>query len=351
MPLGEGSYSARFVRRRSKLGRAVPIGEAPVSSGSWGRKLGQTTDASLAFSLGGDGPSCAGILRGLDAWRDELELYRETRTVDLVWAGPVLDVIAQPQNAMATVTARDLSGWFGKRRARPIVARQLDVAEIFETMIAAAFAEDDPGISLSASPTGILADWTIAASDLRMLDAELAELVKLGVDWTVAGREFFVGGIEIGGRLASRLVDEHFREAPQTRRSGAGQVNDAAIRGNNVQGRYGGPDESDGILLEGISDGQGIEDQGAADAAARSWWDYAHEPLPYLEGDNALDPAAPLEIQEMIPGLRALVDVLGGGVVPLSQELRLESLAAEFGPEGEKISIALQPLGSVAGAS
>ena len=347
--LGEGSYSARFVRRATKLGPAVPLGEADPLGGSWARAINSTTDASVTFGLGNDGPDCARLLRRLDPWRDELELYREASRDELVWAGPVMDVLANPESATATVTAKDSSAWWSMRRLPTIVSRQLDLAVIFERYIEACFLVDDPGFSIVATPTGILGDRTVAASDLKLLAGELAELAKTGVDWTVAARTFFVGGQEISaGMLPGRLVDEHFRSAPQTRRSGVGQVNDAAVRGNAVQGFYGGPDPSDGVLLQGVSDENSIEDQGSADASAESWWDRAHEPLAYLEGDNALDPSAPIEIQQLIPGVRALVDVLGGGVVPLLQELRLEKLSADFGPDGEKITVGLQPVGTVA---
>lgn len=347
--LGEGTYSARFVRRRSKLGRAIPLGEADPLGGGWGRAISSTTDASVTFGLVGSG-NCAPLLRSLDPWRDELELYREASRSELVWAGPVIDVLANPDQATATVTAQDSSAWWSKRRLPTIVSRQIDLAEIFRRYLEACFAVDDPGFSIEVTPTGILGDRTVAAADLKMLAGELAELAKTGVDWTLGGRTFFVGGQEISaGRLPGRLVDEHFRQAPQTRRSGAGQVNDAAVRGNAVQGQYGGPDPDDGVLLQGVADENSIEDAGSANAAARSWWDRAHEPLAYLEGNNALEPSAPIEIQQLIPGVIVGVDVSGGGVVPLAQDLRLEKLDVDFGPDGEKVTIGLQPVGTVAG--
>lgn len=350
--LGEGSYAARFVRRRSKLGPAIPLGEASPLSGGWSRQLCATSDASIVFGLSADGGRCAELLAQLDPWRDELELYREASRSELVWAGPVLDVMANPAQATATVTAQDLSAWWAKRILPQIVSRQLDLSEIFRSYIEACFALDDPGISIEARPTGIVGDRTVAAADLKLLSAELGELAKTGVDWTVAGRTFFVGGQEISaaGRLPGRLVDEHFRDAPQTRRSGSGQVNDAWIRGNSVQGHAGGPDPSDGVLLQGVSDEQSIEDQGSADAAAASWRDRAAEPLAYLEGDNALEPSAPIEIQQLIPGVIALLDVSGGGVVPLAQDLRLEKLSADFDPDGEKITVGFQPVGTTEAA-
>lgn len=342
--LGEGSYSARFIRRRTLLGPPRPIGEAPVISGGWARKLSATTDASAVFGITGDGGSCASVLRQLEPWRDELELYRDPG--GLCWVGPIQNVVADPDSGLATITAKDLSAWFDKRRLPTIVSRQQDLSEIFAAYIAACFAVDDPGIEIETAPTGILGDRTVAASDLKLLAGELAELARTGVDWTLANRRFWIGGQDLAGRLPGRLVDEHFRQAPQTRRSGEGMVNDAAIRGNAVQGQWGGPDPIDGVLLQGVQDENSIEDTGSATAAARSEWELAHEPLAYLEGDNALDPRAPVGIEQLVPGLLAAVDVSGGGVVPLRQDLRLEGVTVEFDPDGEKVTVGLQPIGT-----
>lgn len=345
--LGEGSYAARFIRRRTLLGPARPIGEAPVIAGSWGRQLLLTTDGSATFAIGDD-PRCAGILAQLEPWRDELELYREPG--GLCWVGPIQNVIANPEQATATVTAKDLSAWFAKRRLPTIVSRGQDLASIAAAYIAACFATDDPGIEVAFSPTGILGDRTVAAEDLKLLGPELDELARTGVDWTVANRQFWAGGTEISGRLPGRVVDEHFRVAPQTRRSGEGMTNDAAVRGNAVQGQYGGPDPIDGVWLQGVSDEPSIEDQGSADAAARSEWELASEPLLYLEGENALDPRAPFRIEQFVPGIVAAIDVSGGGVVPLRQDLRLEKIAVSFDADGEQVNVAFQPVGTTAAA-
>jgi hypothetical protein len=274
----------------------------------------------------------------MELWRDSL----------LVWAGPVLNVVADPEAATATVTASDLSAWWEKRVLPTIVSRQLDLATIFDRYIAAAFAADDPGIVVVTTPTGIVGDRTVDAADGKLLANELDELAKTGVDWTVANRVFYVGGTEVAAttpRLPTLLTDELFRIAPQTRRSGDGWVNDAYVYADKLVGHYGGA-EADGVLLQGVQTEQSIEDQGSADAAARTWWDRAHEPLVYLEGDNALDPSAPLTVDQLVAGVLARLDVSGGGVVPLTTELRVESVSAEFDATSETITLGLQPVGT-----
>ena len=345
--LGTGEYDARFIRRRTTTSPAVPVGEARCLSGSWGRMLSAGTDASVVFALQADGPSrCADVLAQLRGWRYELELYRSG---DLCWAGPVMDVLANPGEGTATVTAKDYSAWWAKRLVlRDLIFRGADLATIMAAVLAYAFETDDPGIDVSALPTGIVGDRTYAASDAAKVSAVLEELARTGIDWTVAGRTFFVGGTEItAGRLPGRLTDEHFASPPQTRLGGGGMVTDAYVRGNGVIGHHGGADP-DGVLLQDVADENTIEDQGSANAAAKTWWERAHEPMPYLEGDNDLAPSAPFTMEELVPGLLAAVDVAGGGVVPLRQDLRLEKLDVSFDPSGEKVTVGLQPVGTTA---
>jgi hypothetical protein len=303
----------------------------------------------VVVALQADG--CVDVLNETLPWRDELELYRQNgMTDDLVWAGPVQDVLANPGDGTATVTAKDLSAWWSKRLAVETdrVWRAEDFALIFRDLIDAAFALDNPGITINVEPSGIVGDRIIAASDLRRLDNELAELARTGVDWTTTGRRFWIG--EAAGRLQVRLTDEAFRVPPQTRRTGAGMVNDAWIRGNAVTGHFGGPDPVDGVLLQDVRDDQSIIDRRAANAAAETWWDRGNEPATYLEGDNQLEPDAPVDVQTLIPGVIAPVDVTGGGVVPYRGELRLEGLSVAWSPEGEDVTVSLQPLGTVVGS-
>lgn len=353
--LGEGDYSARFVTRPTPVGRRRVLGEYATAGGSFERLLCSTTDASADFDLRSDeDDQCLQVLRAavLNPWRVEMELYRITEegsSGELAWAGPVIDGSSDPDGASATVVASDLSAWWGKRLVPPQTHRQVDLSDIFTAYVRSCFAADNPGIVVEATTTGILGDGTIDALDATMLDTALEALSRTGVDWTVANRTFYVGGREISvvGVLEGGLVDEHFRKAPKTRCSGAGQVNDAYVRGSDVVGHHGGADEGDGVLLQGVTDENTVETQAHADAAAATQWDRSHNPLVYLEGSNALDPAAPVLLEQLIPGLLAPLDVGRGGIVPLIQTLRLESVTVSWGTDGEDVTVAFQPPGTV----
>lgn len=341
--LGQGEYAARVIRRRTKLGPATTMGELPnLEAGTWSRQQQQTTQATLTIGLGAIG--CQQVLGIAQPWRDEVELYRGD---DVVWAGPITDVAQDPDQQTATVTAKDLSAWWDFRlMLQNFSFKQTDLAMVFQAYMAYAFALDDPGIVIDAQPSGVLGDVVLAASDAKTLTSALGELATTAVDWTVAGRRFYLGAI---GRLPYRLVDESFAVSPKTRRSGVGQVNDAYVRSNGKLGHFGGPDPQDGVLLQGVRDQQTASSTETLDEAARSWWDRSSEPSLYVDGDAMLDPSCPVDIQTLVPGVIVPVDLDGSGVVPVGNDQRLEHVTVNFGGQGgtaETVAVGLQPPGT-----
>lgn len=340
--LGSGEYAARIVRRPTKLGPAVTLGELPtLEGGSWARLPQATTDASVTIALQAEG--CVDVLNRTEPWRDQLELYRND---DVVWMGPIQELMPNPGEGTATVTAKDDSVWWDFRvLTKAFVFRNEDLATIFAQLLGWAFLVDNPGFVIEAGLSGIKGDLTVAAADLRKLSNELSELARTGVDWTAAGRKFWIGGAV--GRLPIRLTDEAFVIPPNTRRSGVGMVTEGFVRGNGgITGHAGGPDPDDGVLLQDVRDAQSIEDQGTADAAATTWVERSGDVMTYVEGDAELEPGAPVEIQTLIPGVIVPVDVGGAGIVPWYGDLRLESVNGEFGNDGEHIKVGLQPIGT-----
>lgn len=341
--LGTGEYVARFVQRVATSRGIVrrPLGEVPASGGEWARALNETTGASVTVAVGSD----RSLLRRIVPWRHELEIVRNG---EACWSGPVQDVLSNPDAGAVTFPALDLSAWWAERVILDdLVYRGTDLAEVFGALLAYAEAVGPIGLEVETRASGVTGDRTYAAIDARELAGELSELATAGCDWTVTGRQAWVGGQEIapGRRLRSPLLDEAFRVPPPTRLSGA-MVTDAIVRGSQVLGRAGGADP-DGVVLQRVRDASTIEDQDSADAAALSWLDRAHDPLVYVDGDATLAPSAPVSMDELIPGVVARVDLEGQGVLPVADVLRLERLSVTFDGDGEAAVVALQPVGTV----
>jgi len=339
--LGTGEYVARFVQRATITSGPRAVGEITASAGDWRRRLSEVTDASVTVAVGSD----RDLLRRIVPWRHELEIIRDG---DLCWAGPVVDVMSNPGEGTMTFPARDLSAWWWHRVILDdLVYRGADLAEVFASLLAYAEAVAPIGLTVETRTSGITGDRTYAAIDARYVGDELTELSQTGCDWTVTGRQAWVGGQEIapGRRLPSPLLDEAFKMPPPTRLSGE-MVTEPIVRGSQVLGRAGGPDP-DGLVIQRVLDSSAIEDQGSADAAAQTWLDRAHDPLAYVDGEASLAPSAPVTMAELIPGLVVRVDLDGQGVLPVAADLRLESLTVTFDGDGEDPVIALQPLGTV----
>lgn len=342
--LGVGEYAARFVQRPLSGRGPVALGEVTCSAGTWERVISATSTASVVIPIRSD----AGLLGRLVPWRHELEILRDGA---LCWAGPLTDLIVDPGAETVTIPASDLSAWWAFRHIlTDLVFRGVDLSAIFADLVQLAEAAAPIGLAVDARPSGVTGDRTYAAIDVREVLAELTDLARTGCDWTVTGRQVWIGGQEIapGRRLASPLLDEAFVVPPQTRLSGD-MVTEAIVRGSQVLGRAGGVDP-DGVLIQRVRDESSIEDKASADAAARTWRDRAHDPLPYVDGDAQLRPSAPVQMNELIPGLVARLDLDGSGVLPVSADLRLERLTVSFDESGEAPVVAFQPLGTVEAA-
>lgn len=353
--LGSGQYEARIVARKTKFRPAHQIGdELQPYSGNWSRLLNGTSEASLRITMrnrDGSNRECCETVRAIDPLRHELEIYRNGK---LVWAGPIWDVKAEPKQNEVEITAKDLSVWWQLRfLLQDFISRGEDLAGIFEKYVKYTTSLDDYGLDVETLPCGILGDRTVDGTSILSSSNELQELARTGVDWTLANRTCFVGGITINGQnytIPTLLTDESFTDPPTTRKTAAGMGNDAYLKGRTVVGHYVDPAliAPDGVLIQVKKTEYSVEDQNSADAGAKSMWDRSHEPLTYLEGDNALDPKAEIDIQELVCGVLVPIDISGGGCVPLATKLRLERVAVNFQPNTEEVSVYLQPVGSVA---
>lgn len=349
--LGSGLYTVDIVRRRTLIDRGGPIGldelgaELEVLSGGWGRKLSATSAADVTVGVNRE---CMGLLQRLDPAVAELELWRQVDSRNqLVWAGPVADVLDN-RDGTATISASDQSRYVNdERRAIPRTWEGVDASTVFAQLIEDALEEDDPGISIEVLPTGILVTRIIAPTDCKQLGGELSELERTAVDWTITGRQWWVGGEQVSaaGVLPIRLTDDQFSAPPKVRRSRSEMATRVWVRGNGVVGSYGGPRSVDGVLIEKIVDENSIVDQASADAAARTLWDRINEPPVLVEGGSAkLDPMMELDIQTLIPGVGVPVEV--GDALVYVGLMRLQDVDVSFGPGSESVSVSMQPVGT-----
>lgn len=346
--LGDGVYSARFVRRRTRTNRggAFLTGQAPpLISGSWNRRFGQST-AGATFAITQD---CCGVVSELlDLAVLEVEMWRQSTRNDLVWAGPVTDLVDNRDGTM-TIAAVDQSLYaIGERRARPGSWTQQDLSTVFVDVLRAALAEDDPGLVFTATPTGILGDRVIADTDVVMVSQVIDEISRTAVDWTVIGREWRVGGTEVdlSRTLPVRLRDLDFVEAPKLRVSRSAMGTRWYVRASGDVVGAATYTRPDGVIIERSIDGAQIIDQGSADAAAATALALGKAPVVVIDGTQqaAIAPGTEVDIQTLVPGMGVPVDV--GDCLRYTGTMRLAEVAADFTAESESVKVTLQPVGT-----
>lgn len=343
--LGYGEYRALIVARQTCKERAHVVGdELNPSSVQWERTLNAISTGQIVVPLQDDSGSCCDVISQIDPVRHELEILRNDETV---WVGPILSVVIDPLAATATINAQDLAWWLSVRVIQQDFSwTGTDLATIFGDLVDYAVSVDDPGITLSTSPTGILGDRSVGGTDVRTVLGEIEELSRTGVDWTVCGRQFFVGGLTTTDTMLRTPLTEHeFTRLPAVRRSADQMANHTFVYGSGIVGEAGGQDTDDCVLVERAIYEPSALDQNSCDAAAQSLWERVHEPLYILEGDSDLSYSAPIDIQEMIPGQLVRVDI--GGCLPYTGVLRLQTVRAKADFSGETITVGAQPAGAI----
>jgi hypothetical protein len=384
--LGTGDYACRVIARRTPTSAPKPVGELPVDSGSFNRGVDTITSASVTMGLTS---GCCDVLSKINPLRHELEIFRDS---DMVWCGPIRDVTVDEEAGTASLAANDLAYWFNLRAFRHTMQPEgIDLAYIFEGYANYAlgrglpewgkFFEGDPptgrvlasgevrparpadpplyaddfGLALHVFPCGVTGERTVYKGDLKVVWSELEELAQTGVDFTVINREMLIGGIEVTDDgsgdpivLPGRLTDDLFDTPMRLRRTGEGMATEVLTRANGFKSRVGGPAD-DGVEITRVLDEYSIEDQASADAAALSYYERGKDPLVYVEGSGAMSPSAPVQFQQLVPGMRVRVLFEGAGCMTFGGGMRLDGVAVSWDEQGEKVTPTLQPLG-VSGA-
>lgn len=340
--LGCGEYEVH-VRTR---GGAELVAVMPWTSLTWERVLDDTSAASVVADT-----DCCDLLSEIRSWQHEIGIYRDGV---LVWAGPVFDPTAPAQAFQ--VEARDLSAWWDHRLIHSDYnfASPTDLATIFEVFSDDAMAPDNsPGLYVTTTPCGVDGVRQVLALQHQMAGQQLRDLARIGVDWTVVGRDVLAGGLVIPTEPIGTLTDEHFVSRPTVNRDGSEKANLWVVRGS------GGTDLGDAIygtaedttaatldgLLESVATDSTILDSDSATAGAQSRVEITADIL--LVENAILAPSAPVTVSELVPG--SLCDLrLGDPCYPASGRFRLQKVegTAQASDGSEAITIVFQPPGT-----
>lgn len=322
-------YTAEL-RTRGGRRRVATLGQ--VTGVTWTRTLSETSWATVTVKPRGRG--CSAALDGAIPWGHELALYRDR---ELVWCGPLMD---EPDDGnTVTLSALDLSAWLGKRLVHDgydTTGEPADLTTIAWGLLRDALSPDDPGVlqHVDARLTGVTAERWVDP-ETTMADADLAQLVALGLDWTMVGRRMVLfGRAESLGRIA-HLYGRHFTGPLPSVRAGAGVVTRAVVQGGGVRGEAGGVHPVLGLLEDLVSSSTVESDEDAATLAAA----HLYTPTVLLSGTELrLTARAPVSIHQLVPGVVAAVSGAGAACRVTGTAAQLTKVTVEWSPTGESVS-------------
>jgi hypothetical protein len=225
------------------------------------------------------------------------------------------------------------------------------LADIFRAYAQDALAPDDsPNIVLAPGATGVTGTRVVEASGFRRAADEMREVARDGLDFTAIGRTIRTGGksIPLGGTI--RLSDgdvsdievtEEGQEAC-TRAYVLGEIGNSL--GDPFRGVAGHVDERFGLLENVFMEGS-IRDLDAARQAAQTRVDMLNPPPLYVR--FRLEPTAPVQFSDLIPGATVELSAVVGCKELRNQPMRLTEVRVESGPgRTEDVSCVCIPIGS-----
>lgn len=344
--LGCGSYTAQLW---SQGGEVLLYDNLEVSSAKWSRVLSDTSDADVSLEGLGLNPRCLEAIRSVRCWSTELALNRDGA---VVWQGPITQRDAQ--GSSGGFSARDLSWWWDHRYLpNSHLYDQVDLATIFNELATDALSADPtPGITVNATPTGVLATRQYRGGNYLIAGPELREVTKSGVDWTFVVRTALVGGLVVPTTPIVLLQDDHLAEFPKVTEDGS--------TGGNRQtfvGASGGDQDSVFVgqatdagsvaefgLVDEVTSQDRILDTNSAIAAAANRLALVSEPAIILS-DVVLSQTAPVLMSALVPG--AVVGcAFQATPIPVAGQFRIQKVSVDVQGSGERVTLSLQPLGA-----
>lgn len=348
--LGNGHNVASIYTRD---GRSELLSIDGVSDLSWGRTQGAFSEASVSV-LARLTPDCWSSLGDVHAWAHSLVIHRDD---ERVWEGPLRNVSLSA--GKVDLVAGDVSAWLTRRRIRlkrKTGDTEVSVLSEAQTVLSRAFGPDDPNV-LTYVQT--IPDSS-APTTARDVDAnsgyyydDLGSLVGAGLQWTVVGRRIvlFTDNVFLG--QTEVLVPELHTTADVILAESGDDLATAVTAANE---KVEGTAYATGLgSVAGVSDFYGLHDmltenldrkkaaglQKVAARAARHRY-----PVPQVvvfPDDTALDPAAPIEVRDLVPG--TLVPFATNATPrPKSGTFVLTGMGVKQDAEGETVTVSLAPV-------
>lgn len=335
------NYDVRYFVRGVQS--TVPMNT--VTTLNFKRGFDDITKATVTHNL--NDASCCDLLERLEPWADLVEI-REDNIV--VWAGYITSVEVGFSDVVI-----EASDFYVMSRYRALTAnfnQTQDAAENFKGMLLNAFATDPLPIEIITYPTGVVENRKASLSYNRIVFFLLKELLEGSCDMVVLGTTIHVGALNLGKKL--NLTGADFSGDIKVRKAGelyAGQVIVEGAR--NVVAKYPSdanlPDTIYPLIQDLVYD-ETIVSQASAEAIAKSRYEYSSGIVPRVvrAGDALQLRQGAVSVHDLIPSTVVSLDLTDELCVSEKQQFRLGTVDVTYSGGIEAITIALQPLGTLA---
>lgn len=328
-----GSYDTTIMfidHNRGPLGTVI---SRDLSGVTWNRAKNEFTQATVNLSAG------RSLANDLEPWLHQLAIFRDDEPV---WRGFVFNTSAQ--DGKLSVTARDPSSWFSKRRVeRSRGWYGVDPTTIAAEVIRDALAAFDPfGMSqyMVEAPTGLFVNYEVK-KDAVLVAEVLKDLVDVGLQWTVTGGRLVLGPAPRAHTTAG-LDDSHFDTLPTVEKDGSAVVNDLLILGKGASGQYFDYGSGFAGALQGIekADALTTEFQCVNEARDQVRSRTVATRRISMPGNSRLMPNAPVSVEELVPGCLVPIATNTTGILVASR-LELSEMSVKAGRSGDEVSVTL----------
>ncbi|WP_280499016.1 hypothetical protein [Nocardia cyriacigeorgica] len=305
-------------------GTALGVIECPTDY-TWSREINEVSRLSLNAPIQELAEQIVPWSHWVSCWHGQA----------LQWVGPILD--AQRDRTGMALEARDPARYMWETRT-PTTRRwdQLDVApiaaDLWRDMQRVQGLDGDPVVLPALASQGRY-NFSVTA-DQRYVHQDMGELSKMGVRWTVVKGRAVIGHQPLA--VVAELDDCDMTAGAKVRRSGARTKNDVRVQGKNFAHTEYVP--LAGLRLQSIvslDDLGGVNNiqRAAAERAQRSARirDELIVPSP-----ATLTPDAPIELDDLVPGVHVAVTALG-----IRSVLRVDKVQVSGSSTGVEVSVVL----------
>lgn len=296
-----------------------------------GRALSEVSEGSVQFLGSGR------LADMVEPWGHALNLFADD---ELAWQGIVTEATATARTVL--VEAADPAVYMSKRRV-PSGRRwdQADASRIMAQMTVDAMAAGDPlrvSDNMLEYPSRV---WAVVdeTANTVMLDDVVKDLVAAGLEWTVFAGRLIVGPGPARHTTAT-LSDSHLGSGVRVIKDGRDVATDVMVIGKGVWGHR--AVDGDRLGIQAIVKADSLTTVAECEKRAEEELaKYAVAPRRIeLGGSVSLSPDSPVELRELIPGVRVPVATEQTGVL-VSADMVLDQVDIKGDSGGVDISIGL----------